>query len=80
MTVLRLKAADLMDAERPLELAERINDWHLLGGTFEIERGAGRLDYKLEAWFPSDEAAMEFLLHLHNGDEAAALTAWRAQP
>lgn len=80
MTLLRLTAEDLMKSERPLEIVQRISDWHLLGGTFELLRGEGRLDYKLEAWFPDDESAMEFLVHLNAGDEVAALNIWRAQP
>lgn len=80
MTMLRLKAKDLMNTEKPMDFATRIDDWNQLGGEFELFEGLSRKDYVLEARFSSDEVAMEFLTYVHGGDKVAALEAWRHQP
>lgn len=79
MTLIQLTEKDLVGQDNPLPMLKRVNDWHELGGSFELEAGSTRTKYKVEARFPSDEKAKEFLLRVFE-DEAYAEQVWRQQP
>lgn len=79
MTMIQLTHRDLIGQDNPIPMLSRINEWHQLEGRFDLFPIAGRTEYRIEAWFPSDDLAKEFLLRLFE-DEEHAENIWREQP
>jgi len=79
MALIQLTHRELVGQDNPMPMLHRINQWHQLEGEFELMPGSSRSEYRVEARFPTDEAAIEFLKHLFQ-DEDYALDVWRQQP
>ena len=78
--LIRIREEDILHSERPLEHVQRLSEYHLLEGEFELTAESTRTKYTIEARFPSEENALEFLTVLFHGDEKQAWDFWRAQP